>query len=88
MPATATTTATTTTTLRRFALDVADRPDVLPRVLGLCLRRGCELQEVRFTRAAGPATLELAVHVGPRHAGPLPARLDALVDVLAVRELP
>jgi acetolactate synthase regulatory subunit len=82
--------AEATTGARRFALDVADRPEALLRVVGVCLRRGCDVRELRFTRAGTTrtATLEIVLRVGARHAGPLPAWLSAPVDVLAVRELP
>jgi acetolactate synthase regulatory subunit len=73
---------------RRFALEVADRPEALLRVIGVCLRRGAAVRELRYATAGRTATLELRLDVGARHAGPLPAWLSAPVDVLAVRELP
>jgi hypothetical protein len=36
--------AATPTAPRRFALEVADRPEALLRVLGVCLRRGCDVR--------------------------------------------
>lgn len=74
--------------VRRLALEVSDCPDVLARVIGVCLRRRCDLREVVFRRAtpAAPATIELSLLVGPRQDGPLRDWLAGLVDVRAVRE--
>jgi acetolactate synthase regulatory subunit len=74
-----------TSTEHRYALEVADRPEVLLRVVGVCLRRGCQVRELRYTQGS-PGTVEIVLGVGARHAGALPAWLSAPVDVLAVRE--
>jgi acetolactate synthase regulatory subunit len=59
-----------TSTEHRYALEVADRPDVLLRIVGVCLRRGCEVRELRYTHGS-PGTVEIVLAVGARHAGAL-----------------
>lgn len=88
MSTTATLTERPPTPTRHLTLVVSDRSDVLARVICVCLRRGCDLREVLFRRASatGPATVELALVVGPRQAGSLHAWLGGLVDVRSVRE--
>ena len=87
MPATLTADRPATAT-RTLILEVNDCSDVLARVIGVCLRRRCDLREVSFRRAtpAAPAVIELAVHVGSRQDGPLLRWLEGLVDVQTVRE--
>jgi acetolactate synthase small subunit len=71
----------------RFILDVTDRADVLPRIVGLCHRRGCEIISLTYARGDRhrPGRLDLAVTADERHLRPLAPRLAALVDVHDVR---
>ncbi len=66
-----------------FSLQVAAANGVLPRVVGLCQRRGCEV--VALTYANGdrhrPGRMELAVRGDARRLRLLSMRLAALVDV-------
>jgi hypothetical protein len=71
---------------RAVALDVRPGPDVLPRVLGLLLRRRCTVTRVDFIAADRhrPGRLEIAYDAPAGHADRAAEWLDALVDVLGV----
>jgi acetolactate synthase regulatory subunit len=73
---------------RRYSLEVTDVPDVLPRVVNLCRRRGCEIVSMEFVSGDRhrPGRLDVALRASERHARPLSAWLAALVDVRDVRE--
>jgi acetolactate synthase small subunit len=73
---------------RRFALELTDCPDVLPRIVTLCQQRRCQI--TALTYAAGDrhraAELTLSVRASSWHGDRLAAWLAGLVDVLDVRE--
>ena len=73
----------------RYTLDLDARPDVLPRVVNLVRRRGCEIVSLQFAQGDchRPGRLELAVRVDERHARPMAHWLGALVDVRSVAEV-
>jgi acetolactate synthase small subunit len=73
--------------IHRLTLDVTDRADVLPRIVGLCHRRGCEIISLSYERGDRhrPGRLDLAVRADDRHLRPLAPKLAALVDVQDVR---
>jgi acetolactate synthase regulatory subunit len=71
-------------TLTRLSLEVADSPGILLRVLGICQRRGASVVAMTYVQPR----IELAVRVDPERLPLLRARLEALVDVLAVETSP
>ena len=73
---------------RRFSIETVETPDVLPRVVGLCRRRGCEIIALDYLRGDRhrPGHLALSVRVPERQGRPLAAWLSSLVDVRTVRE--
>ena len=74
---------------RQFSLLVDDRPEVLLRVTGLCMRRRADVLALRYGRSRHPgwARLDLELAVDERHGRGLTERLAALVDVRDVVEL-
>jgi len=64
----------------RLSVDVADRPGVLLRVLGICQRRGAQVLAMTYAHPR----LELAVSADERHLQLLHGRLAALIDVHGV----
>jgi acetolactate synthase regulatory subunit len=65
----------------RVSVEVADRPGVLLRVLGVCQRRGAHVVAMTY----GPdGRIELALSADDRALRLTRARLAALVDVHAV----
>jgi acetolactate synthase regulatory subunit len=64
----------------RLSVDVADRPGVLLRVLGICQRRGARVLAMTY---AGQR-IELAVSADERHLMLLRGRLESAIDVLGV----
>jgi acetolactate synthase small subunit len=69
-----------------LTLEVADRPDVLLRVLTTLRRRQCRIRRVDY--AAGdrhrPGRLVVAVEAPPAHAHCVEVWLRSLVDVVSV----
>ncbi len=75
---------------RVLALEVADAPSALTRVLVVLQRRRCRVTRVEFAAsqdARDPGRLLLGIDAPPRHAHCVEAWLSALVDVLAVEPL-
>lgn len=70
-----------------LTLTVADSPDVLVRVLTLLRRRGCVVRSVEFSTGDRhrPSRLDIGYVPPSRCAGAVPAWLENLVDVIAVR---
>ena len=64
----------------RVSVDVADRPGILLRVLGVCQRRGARVLAMTYE----PSRIELAVSADERHLQMLHGRLAALIDVHGV----
>jgi acetolactate synthase regulatory subunit len=64
----------------RLSVDVADRPGILLRVLGVCQRRGARVLAMTYE----PSRIELAVSADERHLHMLHGRLAALIDVHGV----
>ena len=64
----------------RLSVDVADRPGVLLRVLGICQRRGARVLAMTYSHPR----IELAVEADERHLTLLRGRLENAIDVLAV----
>ena len=64
----------------RLSLDVADRPGVLLRVLGICQRRGARVLAMTYAHPR----IELAVSADERHLQLLHGRLENAIDVLDV----
>jgi acetolactate synthase regulatory subunit len=64
----------------RLSVDVADRPGVLLRVLGICQRRGARVLAMTYAHPR----IELAVAADERHMMLLRGRLENAIDVLAV----
>lgn len=64
----------------RVSVDVADRPGILLRVLGVCQRRGARVLAMTYE----PSRIELAVCADERHMHMLRHRLAGLVDVHGV----
>src|SRR3954452_25498562 len=73
----------------RVSVDVADRPGILLRVLGVCQRRGARVLAMTYGPAGEHARIELAVSADERHVQLLHGRLAALIDVhgVAIRAL-
>ena len=71
-------------TVTRLSLEVADRPGVLLRVLGICQRRGADVLAMTYTHPR----LELVVSADERHLGLVCGRLEGAIDVLAVSTSP
>ena len=65
----------------RLSVDVADRPGVLLRVLGICQRRGAQRPGDDLRRTT---RIELAVSADERHLMLLRGRLENAIDVLDV----
>ena len=65
----------------RLSVDVADRPGVLLRVLGICQRRGARVLAMTYVHPR----IELAVSADERHLMLLRGRLESAIDVLGVR---
>ena len=68
----------------RVSVDVADRPGILLRVLGVCQRRGARVLAMTYE----PSRIELAVSADERHMQLLHGRLEGLIDVHGVRVSP
>jgi acetolactate synthase regulatory subunit len=68
----------------RVSVEVADRPGVLLRVLGVCQRRGARVVAMTYGTAGERARIELALSADERALRLAMARLAALVDVHAV----
>jgi acetolactate synthase small subunit len=70
----------------RLSVDVADRPGVLLRVLGICQRRGAGVVAMTYGPAGEPerSRIELALNADERHLNLVRGRLEASIDVLAV----
>jgi acetolactate synthase regulatory subunit len=68
----------------RVSVDVADRPGILLRVLGVCQRRGARVLAMTYGPAGEHARIELAVSADERHVQLLHGRLAALIDVHGV----
>ena len=70
-------------TTQHYTLHVADSAGALPRVVGLCQRRGCEIVALSYAHGDRhrPGRVDLAVRGDDRHLRPLRERLSALVDV-------
>ena len=64
----------------RLSVDVADRPGVLLRVLGICQRRGARVLAMTYVHPR----IELAVSADERHLMLLRGRLESAIDVLGV----
>ncbi|HEX6023627.1 MAG TPA: ACT domain-containing protein [Solirubrobacter sp.] len=64
----------------RLSVDVADRPGVLLRVLGICQRRGADVLAMSYAHPR----IELAVAADERHLALLRGRLENAIDVLEV----
>jgi acetolactate synthase regulatory subunit len=64
----------------RLSVEVADRPGVLLRVLGICQRRGARVLAMTYF----DQRIELAVSADERHLMLLRGRLENAIDVLAV----
>jgi acetolactate synthase regulatory subunit len=75
--------------LRRYVLATTGGDDVLMRVIGVVRRRCGEVVTLDFHRGDRhrPPVLELAVAIDRRYGRALARQLEALVDVVAVREL-
>jgi acetolactate synthase small subunit len=73
-------------TVTRLSVDVADRPGVLLRVLGICQRRGARVVAMTYgpAGAAEISRIELALSADDRHLNLLRGRLEASIDVLGV----
>jgi acetolactate synthase small subunit len=73
-----------------MSVDVADRPGVLLRVLGICQRRGARVLAMTYGPTGEPACsrIELAVSADERHLQLLRGRLENAIDVLAVDYAP
>ena len=69
-----------TASVTRVSVDVADRPGILLRVLGVCQRRGARVLAMTYE----PSRIELAVSADERHVQMLHGRLSALIDVHGV----
>lgn len=72
------------TAVTRLSVEVADRPGVLLRVLGVCQRRGARVLAMSYGPAGDHARIELALSADERAVRMLTGRLEALVDVRAV----
>jgi len=70
----------------RLSVDVADRPGVLLRVLGICQRRGARVLAMTYgpVGVADCSRIELALSADERHLNLLRGRLEASIDVLGV----
>lgn len=68
----------------RLSVDVADRPGILLRVLGVCQRRGARVLAMTYGPAGEHSRIELAVSADERHLQLLHGRLAALIDVHGV----
>jgi acetolactate synthase regulatory subunit len=66
----------------RLSLDVADRPGVLLRVLGICQRRGARVLAMTYAHPR----IELAISADERHLMLLRGRLENAIDVLGVSD--
>ena len=64
----------------RLSVDVADRPGVLLRVLGIVQRRGAHVLAMTYANDR----IELAVSADERHLALLRGRLENAIDVLDV----
>lgn len=74
---------------RRFVLEIANDPDVLPRVVALCRRRRCELIAVSYLAGDRhrPGELQLSVRAPAWYAERLDDWLAALIPVFVVHDL-
>ena len=68
----------------RVSLDVAERPGVLLRVLGVCQRRGARVLAMSYGCEGDHALIELAISADERMLRLLVGRLAALVEVRSV----